>query len=87
VVIVRCAVPSDVVRALDFAQTKNLRVAVRDEGHSRLGYGTCDGGAVIDLSALKRVEVDGDKGTARAEAGALVPDLDEAPQRFGVATM
>jgi hypothetical protein len=46
----------------------------------------CDGGAVIDLSALKRVEVDAGKRMARAEAGALVRDLDEATQRFGLAT-
>ena len=85
-VIVRCAVPSDVARALDFAQTNNLQVAVRCGGHSRLGYGMCDGGAVIDLSALKRVEVDAGKRMARAEAGALVRDLDEATQRFGLAT-
>jgi len=57
-VIVQCAVSSDVARALDFAQTKNPQVAVRGGGHSRLGYGMCDGGVVIDLSALKQVEVD-----------------------------
>jgi FAD binding domain/Berberine and berberine like len=85
-VIVRCAGPSDIVRSLDFARTKNLPLAVRSGGHSRLGYGMCDGGVVIDLSALKRVEVDASKRTARAEAGALVRDLDEATQRFGLAT-
>ena len=84
--IVRCAVATDVARALYFAQTKNLQVAVRGGGHSRLGYGMCDGGVVIDLSALKRVEVDAGKRVARAEAGALVRDLDEATQRFGLAT-
>ena len=85
-VIVRCAGPSDVARALDFAQTKNLLLAVHGGGHSRLGYGTCDGGVVIDLSAMKRVEVDASKRVARVEAGALVRDLDEATQRFGLAT-
>lgn len=85
-VIVRCAGPSDVVRALDFAQTKNLLLAVHGGGHSRLGYGMCDGGVVIDLSAMKRVEVDAGKRVAHAEAGALVRDLDEATQRFGLAT-
>ena len=86
VVIVRCAGASDVARSLDFAQTNNLPVAVRGGGHSRLGYGMCDGGVVIDLSTMKRVEVDADKRVARAEAGALVRDLDEATQRFGLAT-
>jgi hypothetical protein len=85
-VIVQCAGPSDVARSLDFARSKNLPLALRGGGHSRLGYGMCDGGVVIDLSALKRVEVDAGKRTARAEAGALVRDLDEATQRFGLAT-
>jgi FAD/FMN-containing dehydrogenase len=35
---------------------------------------------------MKRVEVDADKRVARAEAGCLVGDLDEATQRFGLAT-
>ncbi|MBZ5684037.1 MAG: FAD-binding oxidoreductase [Acidobacteriia bacterium] len=85
-VIVRCAGPSDVARTLDFAQTKKLPLAVLGGGHSRLGYGMCDGGVVIDLSGMKRVEVDPGKRVALAEAGALVRDLDEATQRHGLAT-
>ena len=46
----------------------------------------CDGGVVIDLSAMKRVDIDTRKRAARAEAGAIVRDLDEATQRFGLAT-
>jgi len=84
--IVRSDSTPDVARSLDFAQKRNLRVAVRAGGHSRLGYGMCDGGLVIDLSAMKRVEVDPAKRVARAQAGALVRDLDEATQRFGLAT-
>jgi len=41
---------------------------------------------VIDLSEVKRVEVDTGKRVVRAEAGTLVRDLDEATQRFGLAT-
>jgi hypothetical protein len=85
-IIVRCASASDVARALEFAQNKHLPLAVRSGGHSRLGYGVCDGGVVIDLGGMKRVEVDASKRVARAEAGALVRDLDEATQRFGLAT-
>src|SRR5215469_8519046 len=85
-VIVRCAGPTDVARTFEFAQTNHLPLAVRAGGHSRLGYGMCDGGVVIDLSGMKRIDVDASKRVARAEAGALVRDLDEATQRFGLAT-
>ena len=86
VLIMRSAGPSDVARALDFAQTHNLPLAVRGGGHSRLGYGMCDGGLVIDFSGMNQVEVDAGKRVARAQAGALVRDLDQATQRFGLAT-
>jgi len=84
--IVRCADASDVARTLDFVQKQNLLVAVRGGGHNRAGFGVCDGGAVIDLSRMNRVEVDPGKGVARAQAGALVRDLDQATQRYGLAT-
>ena len=84
--IVRCASASDVPYALEFAESHNLPLAVRAGGHSRLGYGICNAGLVIDFSGMKRVEVDAGKRVARAEAGALVRDLDEATQRFGLAT-
>jgi len=83
---VRCASTSDVARALDFAQSRSLPLAVRGGGHSRAGFGVCEGGMVIDLSGMKRVEVDPGKRVARAEAGALVRDLDHATQRLGLAT-
>jgi hypothetical protein len=85
-VIVRCGGPSDVARALDFAQSQHLAIAVRAGGHSRLGFGMCDGGVVIDVYSMKRIEVDTSKRVARAHAGALVRDLDTATQHFGLAT-
>jgi FAD/FMN-containing dehydrogenase len=84
--IVRCAGASDVARALAFAQKQNLPLAVRGGGHNRAGFSVCDRGVVIDLSGMNRVEVDAGKRVARAEAGALVRDLDQATQRFGLAT-
>ena len=50
--IVRCAGVADVMRAVDFARSENLLVAVRGGGHSLPGFSTCDGGVVIDLSAM-----------------------------------
>src|SRR5215469_13551220 len=84
--IVRCVSASDVARALDFGQRQSIPLAVRCGGHSGAGYGVCDAGVVIDLSAMKRVEVDADKRVVRAEAGCLVGDVDKATQSFGLAT-
>ena len=84
--IVRCAGAPDVARALEFAQNQNLPLAVRGGGHNRAGFSVCDDGVVIDLSGMNRVEADAGKRVARAEAGALVRDLDQATQRFGLAT-
>ncbi len=85
-VIVRCNSDTDVARALDFGQSHRLPVAVRSGGHSAAGFSVCDGGVVIDLSGMKRVEVDPDRRVARVEAGALVGEVDTATQRFGLAT-
>jgi hypothetical protein len=60
--VVRCADRADVVRAVEFARTQQLLVAVRGGGHSPVGYSVCDGGIVIDLSAMKRVVVEADHG-------------------------
>jgi FAD binding domain/Berberine and berberine like len=84
--IVRCAGAPDVARALEFAQNQNLPLAVRGGGHNRAGFSVCDGGVVVDLSGMNRVEVDAGKHAARAQAGALVRDMDQATQRFGLAT-
>jgi hypothetical protein len=84
--IVRCAGAPDVARALEFAQKQDLPLAVRGGGHNRAGFSVCDGGVVIDLSEMNRVEVDAGKRVVRAEAGALVRDLDRSTQRFGLAT-
>jgi hypothetical protein len=65
--IVRCANTSDVARTLEFAQTANLPVAVRGGGHSRAGFSVCDDGVVIDLSPMKRVDVDAPRRLARGE--------------------
>ena len=63
-----------------------LRSSVRGGGHSAPGYGTNDGGLVIDLSLMKAISVDPAKRIARAEGGVLWRDLDSATQAHGLAT-
>jgi FAD/FMN-containing dehydrogenase len=83
--IVRCAGVSDVVRAVDFAHSEDLIVAVRGGGHSLPGFSSCDGGIVIDLSEMKSVHVDPARRTAVADGGATWADFDHETQAFGLA--
>ena len=81
--IARCAEALDVRRSIEFAQTRELVVAVRSGGH---GYwSTCNNGLVIDLSPMKRIDVDRNLAMARVEMGVRVAELDHATQRFGLA--
>jgi FAD/FMN-containing dehydrogenase len=84
--IVRCLGADDVAMALDFARSKGLEVAVRGGGHNPAGHCVCDGGLVIDLSMMRKVEVDAEAGIARSEGGATWLDFDTATQAFGLVT-
>ena len=84
--IARCTGASDVQRAVEFARLHDLRVSVRGGGHSAPGYGTNDGGLVIDMSPMKDIRVDPQSRTVRAEGGVLWSELDRATQAFGLAT-
>jgi len=83
--IVRCAGTADVIRAVDFARSEDLAVAVRGGGHSLPGFSTCDGGMVIDLSPMNAVHVDPQRRTATAQGGCTWADLDHETQAFGLA--
>ncbi len=84
--IARCADVSDVVAAVQFARAQELSVAVRGGGHSFSGNGTCDGGLVIDLSPMKRVQVDPVQRVAWAQAGLTIGEFVRETQAFGLAT-
>ncbi len=85
-VFARCINTSDVHHSVNFARTRGLLVAVRGGGHSAPGYGTNNGGVVIDLSSMKAISVNQTNSTARAEGGVLWRELDEATQAHGFAT-
>src|SRR3954447_20186088 len=83
--IVRCAGVADVMRAVEFARSENLEVAVRGGSHSIPGFSTTDGGIVIDLSAMRSVQVDPVRRTAVAQGGTTWADFDHETQAFGLA--
>jgi FAD binding domain/Berberine and berberine like len=83
--IAHCSGVADVISAVRFAREHEQLVAVRGGRHSYPGLGVCDGGMVIDLGQMKGIRVDPDARTARAQAGALLGDLDRETQAFGLA--
>jgi FAD/FMN-containing dehydrogenase len=85
--IARCTGVADVVAAVRFAREQDLLVGVRSGGHGVGGHAVCDGGLVVDLSAMKGIRVDPTTRTARAEAGVLWGELDRETQLHGLATV
>jgi FAD/FMN-containing dehydrogenase len=84
--VVRAVNAGDVMAAVSFARDRRLDLAIRGGGHSVPGFGTCDGGVVIDLSRMRGVRVDPASSTARAEGGATWGDFNAATYPFGLAT-
>jgi hypothetical protein len=83
--IVRCATATDVARSVEFARDNEIALAVRGGGHGLTGDSFCDGGMVIDLSGLKKIELDSSRCVAGADAGITVGDFDLATKAFGLA--
>lgn len=85
-VVVRAANAGDVMTVVNFARDNGHLLSVRGGGHSGPGFGTNDGGVVLDLSRMRSVRVDPRGKTARAEGGATWGDFNAATGAFGLAT-
>lgn len=82
--IAMCSGVADVMAAVKFARRTGVTTAIRSGGHSFPGHSVCDGGLVIDLGQMKGIQVDPEARIARAQAGALLGDLDRETQAFGM---
>jgi hypothetical protein len=74
--IARCSSPADVAGAIVHARANDL--------HSLPGHSTVEGGLVIDLRPLNRIEVDPRAQTVRVQGGALLGDVDREAQARGL---
>ncbi|MEH1102312.1 FAD-binding oxidoreductase [Micromonospora sp. CPCC 205561] len=83
-VIVRAADSADVVRVIAFARETGLPFSVRSGGHST--YAVWDDGLVLDLSALRELDIDVEGRTAWAGPGLTSLEYLRAAAEHGLST-
>ena len=83
--IVRVTNVDDVRRVIAAARTEGYELAVRSGGHSIVGHSTTDGGLVIDLREMSKIDIDPDAHTAWVETGATALQVTQALSPHGLA--
>ncbi len=83
--IVRVRNVEDVRRVIAAASSEGYELAVRSGGHSPVGHSTTDGGVVIDLREMSRIDIDLGSRTAWVETGATAHRVTEALSHHGLA--
>ncbi len=85
-VIARCEVVQDVVNAVRFGREQGLEISVRSGGHHVAGWRVADGGLMIDMRCMNKVEVDPSSRTAQVGGGAVWAKVDRACRPYGLVT-
>jgi FAD/FMN-containing dehydrogenase len=85
-VIVRAADASEVAQVVALARETGLELAVRSGGHSLAGHGVSEGGIVLDLSAMRALDIDAEGRTAWAQTGLTAGQYTTAAGAYGLAT-
>ena len=84
--IVRAADAADVALTVSLARESGLELSIRGGGHSLAGYGTNEGGIVLDLGAMKGLHIDPDRRLAWAQPGLTAGEYTVAAAAHGLAT-
>ena len=77
---------AEVACVIEIARGLGIPLAVRSGGHSVAGHSVVEGGIVLDLSAMKRLEIDATNRTAWADAGLTAGEYTLAAAAHGLAT-
>jgi FAD/FMN-containing dehydrogenase len=83
--IIRVANAADVRRVVSIARDEGHELAVRSGGHSIAGHSTTDGGVVLDMRGMSKIDIDPQARTAWAETGATAIQVTEAAAKYGLA--
>lgn len=82
--IVRVSSVDDVSRVIATARNEGLELAVRSGGHSIAGHSTTDGGLVVDVRDMAKIDVDPVGRTAWIGTGATAFQVTEALSKHGL---
>jgi FAD/FMN-containing dehydrogenase len=77
----------DVSAAMKIIKEHSVPFTVRGGGHSTSGAASIEDGLVIDLSQMRKVTVDPQTKTIKAEGGTLWEDVDVEAAKYGLATV
>jgi FAD/FMN-containing dehydrogenase len=84
-VIIRPMDAEEVARIVSLARETGMELAVRSGGHSVVGHSVSEGGIVLDLSAMKDLQIDTKARTAWAETGLTAGEVTTAAAAHGLA--
>jgi len=85
-VIIRPADAAEVASVVTLAREAGVELAVRSGGHSLAGHSSSDGGIVLDLGAMKGLDIDAEARTAWAQTGLTAGEYTAAAAARGLAT-
>lgn len=83
--ILPCKTVEDVVAAVGHARDHDALLAIRGGAHNGAGLGSCDGGLVLDLGPMKKIDINPASRTVRVEPGCTQGEVDAATSQHGLA--
>ncbi len=86
-IIARALGVSDVIACVAVAREHGIPLSIKGGGHNIAGLAVCDGGLMLDMSAMRGVWVDPSERVARVQAGCLLGDVDAETQLHGLAAV
>jgi FAD/FMN-containing dehydrogenase len=86
-VVVMAESAADVAEAVRYAHSRGMRIAPQGTGHGAEPLEPLDGAMLLRTGRMRRVDIDPDTRTARAEAGAVWQDVTVPADRHGLAAL
>ncbi|MFN8378211.1 MAG: FAD-binding oxidoreductase, partial [Anaerolineae bacterium] len=82
--IVQVADAHDVAQVVSLARDTGMELAIRSGGHSVAGHSVSEGGIVLDLSAMRKLEIDVEGQTAWMETGLTAGEVTSELGKHGL---